>query len=56
VKWGHRWGNIKIDFKGIRHEGLDWIYLAQDMAQAVVNKLMYTTFSQKVVGNFWLLK
>jgi len=45
VRRGHRWDNTKIDFKGIGRGGVDWIYPAQDMVQAVVNKLMYPRFT-----------
>jgi len=45
VRQGHRWDNIKIDFKGIRHEGVAWIYPTQGMLQAVVNMLMYPRFT-----------
>jgi hypothetical protein len=41
-KWHKREDNIKIDFKEIGYEGVDWIHLAQDRDQwwSLVNMVM----------------
>jgi hypothetical protein len=52
-----RWEDIKLDLKGIKLEGLDWIYVAQgsEGRRTVLERLVKFWFPQKA-AIFWLFE